>query len=123
VSASCLLFAASAPPIWDHEAVANGEISADEPAHDVLAAEAFGVPARDPALRHEPIQLPDDPLGIGEPHDVLAAEEFAMPAPRPASGRIGGALARGARASSPLRVAVAAALVAIGLILLRRSRA
>jgi hypothetical protein len=40
-----------------------------EPAHDVLAAEEFGVPAPDPKLRHEP------------PHDVLAADEFPVPAP------------------------------------------
>lgn len=53
---------------------------ADE-AHDVLAAEEFGVPAPDPALHHGPVTLPDDPTGIAEPHDVLAAEEFAMPAP------------------------------------------
>lgn len=53
-----------------------------EPAHDVLAAEEFGMPARDPALHHGPVTLPSDPTGIAEPHDVLAAEEFAMPAPR-----------------------------------------
>jgi hypothetical protein len=51
-------------------------------AHDVLAAEEFGMPARDPALRHGPVTLPGDPTGIVEPHDVLAAEEFAMPTPR-----------------------------------------
>ena len=54
-----------------------------EPAHDVLAAEEFGMPARDPALHHGPVALPGDPTGISEPHDVLAAEEFAMPAPPP----------------------------------------
>src|SRR6185312_9278996 len=53
-----------------------------ELAHDVLAAEEFGMPARDPALHHGPVTLPSDPTGIAEPHDVLAAEEFAMPAPR-----------------------------------------
>ncbi|MGO9960426.1 MAG: hypothetical protein ACLP50_31370 [Solirubrobacteraceae bacterium] len=53
-----------------------------EPAHDILAAEEFGVPAPDPALHHHrPVILPADPTGIAEPHDVLAAEEFAMPAP------------------------------------------
>ncbi|MGH2885058.1 MAG: hypothetical protein ACRDPA_20535, partial [Solirubrobacteraceae bacterium] len=57
----------------------------DETAHDVLAAEAFAMPSSDPALRHQPIALPDDPSGIAEAHDVLAAEEFAMPAPRGAS--------------------------------------
>lgn len=51
-----------------------------EPAHDILAAEAFAVPAADPALRRG-LVLPDDPAGIAEPHDILAAEEFAMPAP------------------------------------------
>jgi hypothetical protein len=53
-----------------------------EPARDVLAAEEFGMPARDPALHHGPVTLPGDPTGIAEPHDVLAAEEFAMPAGR-----------------------------------------
>ena len=56
----------------------------DEEAHDVLAAEAFAVPAPDPRLRHGPVELPEDPSGIAEPHDILAAEEFAMPAGRPA---------------------------------------
>jgi MYXO-CTERM domain-containing protein len=44
----------------------------EEP-HDVLAAEEFGIGARDE-------RLPPDPTGLHEPHDVLAAEEFAMPA-------------------------------------------
>jgi hypothetical protein len=43
-----------------------------DPAHDVLAAEEFVVPARDPGLRGD------------EAHDVLAAEEFGVPAPDPA---------------------------------------
>jgi hypothetical protein len=47
---------------------------------DVLAAEGFGVPAPDPALRPEVLNLPPDPIA-DEPHDVLAAEEFAMPSP------------------------------------------
>jgi hypothetical protein len=55
-------------------------------AHDVLAAEEFGVPASDPVLHHGPVRLPDDPSGIVEAHDVLAAEEFALPAPRPGYG-------------------------------------
>ena len=55
-----------------------------EPAHDVLAADEFAVPAADPSLRCPRVVLPDDPTGIEEPHDVLAAEEFAMPAMRPA---------------------------------------
>jgi hypothetical protein len=53
-----------------------------EAAHDILAAEAFAVPAADPAFRRVTV-LPDDPAGIAEPHDILAAEEFAMPAPGP----------------------------------------
>jgi hypothetical protein len=53
-----------------------------EPAHDVLAAEEFAVGAADPSLGHGRVVLPDDPTGIAEPHDVLAAEEFALPAPR-----------------------------------------
>ena len=85
------------------------EISApsDEAAHDVLAAEAFAMPAPDPSLHHGPVVLPDDPTGIAEPHDVLAAEEFPMPAaggqqssgvvrPRKTSHRVGIAAAAGA---------------------------
>ena len=52
----------------------------EEPAHDILAAEAFAMPAADPSSP-PPVALPDDPAGILEPHDILAAEEFAMPAP------------------------------------------
>ena len=52
----------------------------DAPVTDVLAAEEFGVPAPDPALRPETLELPSDLVGA-EPRDVLAAEEFAMPAP------------------------------------------
>src|SRR2546423_7119811 len=62
--------------------MAEPETSAQEPAHDVLAAEAFAMPAPDPSLHPQPVVLPDDPTGIEEPHDVLAAEEFAMPAAR-----------------------------------------
>src|SRR5947209_13731777 len=56
----------------------------DDAAHDVLAAEAFQMPAADPELHHGPVVLPEDPSGNSEPHDILAAEEFAMPAPHPA---------------------------------------
>jgi hypothetical protein len=52
----------------------------DEEAHDILAAEAFAMPAADPRLSHG-LVLPEDPVGTPEPHDILAAEEFAMPAP------------------------------------------
>lgn len=72
-----------------------------EHAHDVLAAEEFVVPARDPGLHHGPVLLPGDPTGIAEAHDVLAAEEFAMPAPPPRASetpRAHGSLRRGATA-------------------------
>lgn len=51
-----------------------------EPPHDILAAEAFALPAPDPRLHHRDLRLPEDPTGIAEPHDVLAAEMFALPA-------------------------------------------
>jgi hypothetical protein len=60
------------------------ETPVDEPAHDVLAAEEFGMPAPDPDLHHGPVRVPGDPAGIPEPHDVLAADEFPMPFARPA---------------------------------------
>ncbi|HWE34640.1 MAG TPA: hypothetical protein VG410_14205 [Solirubrobacteraceae bacterium] len=50
-------------------------------AHDVLAAEEFAMPAPDPTIHHPPVVLPADLTGATEPRDVLAAEEFAMPAP------------------------------------------
>jgi hypothetical protein len=69
--------------------------SDQEPAHDVLAAEAFAMPAADPRLHQEPAHdvlaaeafaMPAaDPRLHQEPaHDILAAEEFAMPAADPA---------------------------------------
>src|ERR1700716_3199395 len=76
---------ASTLPFWDHQAMPEARIPAEEPAHDVLAAEEFAVPAPDPSLHHGPVRLPDDPTGIAEPHDVLAAEEFAMPAAYPSA--------------------------------------
>jgi hypothetical protein len=96
--------------------VATPQTPAEEPAHDVLAAEAFAVPARDPELRQDPVVLPDDPSGIEAPHDVLAAEEFAMPAPgHPAPGDASGARGR--------RLAVAGAVAAlVGFVILRRRR-
>ena len=57
----------------------------EDAAHDILAAEAFAVPAPDPRLRHN-LVLPDDPTGIAVAHDILAAEEFAMPAPEAGPG-------------------------------------
>src|SRR5689334_20812838 len=87
----------------------------EEPAHDVLAAEEFAMPVRDPDLRHEPVVLPEDPSGIAEPHDVLAAEEFAMPAAR---SSVAGALARNAR--EPWRLGVLAAAVLLAGLLVAR---
>jgi hypothetical protein len=84
-----------------------------EAAHDVLAAEAFAVPAPDPSLRHQRVVLPDDPSGIAQPHDVLAAEEFAMPAaaPRPRAPASTGA----ASARRTVTGAVAGLLALVGL--------
>ena len=93
----------------------------EEKAHDVLAAEAFALPAADPSLRHQPITLPDDPSGIAEPHDVLAAEEFAMPATRPASAPAGPAQRIAAKAPLAVRIAALAA-VALGLLRAFRRR-
>jgi hypothetical protein len=96
------------------------ESSQRRSARDVLAAEAFAVPASDPRLHHQPIVLPSDPTGIAEPHDVLAAEEFPMPAPT------GGSALDRARRAGPwvqaLRVVVVAAVVAGVLRALRRRR-
>jgi hypothetical protein len=80
----------------------------EQAAHDVLAAEAFAMPAPDPSLHQRPVVLPDDPTGIAEPHDVLAAEEFPMPAPR--DPRSGG-LVRPEKASHRLGIAAAAGLL------------
>lgn len=88
-----------------------------EAAHDILAAEAFGVPAADPDLQHGPVVLPEDPTGIAEAHDVLAAEQFAMPAPQHHhdTGL--------ARRTAPRRgIVQAGAAVAVALLLLRRLR-
>jgi hypothetical protein len=90
----------------------------DEPAHDVLAAEAFAVPAPDPELRQRPVVLPEDPSGIQQPHDILAAEEFAMPAVNPHPGK---SSTLGARARR--RLAIGGGLAALaGLLALRRRR-
>lgn len=88
----------------------------EETAHDVLAAEAFAMPAPDPSLHHGPVVLPDDPTGIVEPHDVLAAEEFPMPAVHePSTGTFVGP----EKTSHKLGLAAAAGLL---LVLLRRRR-
>jgi hypothetical protein len=91
----------------------------EEEAHDVLAAEAFAMPAPDPTLHHRPIELPDDPSGIAEPHDVLAAEEFALPAARQATAPATQAGRIAARARTPARIT---ALVAIAIGVLRAFR-
>jgi hypothetical protein len=89
--------------------------AAEEPAHDVLAAEAFAVPGPDPELRRRPVVLPEDPSGIAEPHDILAAEEFAMPAVDP-SRRDAGALTRAGASRRRLGIgAIVALLVLLGL--------
>jgi hypothetical protein len=93
------------------------ETPAEEPAHDVLAAEAFAVPAPDPELAHRPVVLPEDPSGIAEPHDILAAEEFAMPAPQ---GHPGASAASRARARR--RIGLGAATALLGLLAFRRRR-
>jgi hypothetical protein len=101
---------------------------AEDPAHDVLAAEAFAMPAPDPVLHHGPVRLPEDPTGIEEPHDVLAAEEFPMPASRPVARTGGRWLARrdgSARKAMLGFVAVAGALIlawVLGRVLRLRSR-
>jgi len=92
---------------------------ADEPAHDVLAAEEFAVPAADPDLSHRPVILPEDPSGIDAPHDILAAEEFAMPAVSPHSDE---GHARRARARRGLLLASAGAAFAALVSVLRRRR-
>jgi hypothetical protein len=65
-----------------------------EPPTDVLAAEEFGVPAPDPGLCPEHLRLPEDLVG-NEPRDVLVAEEFAMPAPDEARVRPPAVVRRG----------------------------
>jgi hypothetical protein len=92
--------------------------SGNEAARDVLAAEAFAVPAPDPTLRREPIDLPDDPTGIEEPHDVLAAEEFALPAAQ--QHELAGLAAR--RRELRRRAGVGAALTALLAVVIRRRR-
>jgi len=81
-------------------------MSETEEPHDILAAEEFGIPAREGGI-------PGDPTGIREPHDVLAAEEFAMPAGAEAHDDSGGP---SIRAFLPL------ALAALVLLLVFRRR-
>jgi hypothetical protein len=90
--------------------------STQEPARDVLAAEAFAVPAADPELRSGRLELPEDPTGIAEAHDILAAEEFAMPAAGPAGS--GGSA--GPQPETQRRVAAVALFV--GFLAARRLR-
>lgn len=95
----------------------KGQPPSEDPAHDVLAAEEFGVPAPDPGLHHGPVTLPSDPTGIAEPHDVLAAEEFAMPAPRSGTN-----VAASRNRSSRARYVIVGALALALLIRLGRKR-
>jgi LPXTG-motif cell wall-anchored protein len=96
----------------------QGRNPEQEPAHDVLAAEAFAVPAADPRLRSRPFSVPDDPSGIAEPHDILAAEEFAMPAASRETEPT--TLARGAE--SPWWTALGAAAALLAVVGFRRRR-
>jgi hypothetical protein len=85
-----------------------------EPAHDVLAAEAFAMPGADPSLRTHPVVLPGDPTGIAEPHDVLSAEDFAIPAP---PLRVGSVLTK---PGGPWGIAIGGAAVALAVRTARR---
>jgi hypothetical protein len=117
------------PLIWDHPPMTDaqkpagaGPTRAEDSAHDVLAAEEFGVPARDPSLNHGPVGLPSDPTGIVEPHDVLAAEEFAMPAPRQRAGMVATAGSSARRPGALARAVGAAVTVLVVARMLRRGR-
>ena len=90
----------------------------DEEPTDVLAAEEFVVPAPDPALTPEVLELPGDLVG-GEPRDVLAAEEFAMPAPEEARVK---RPRLGERARTPKLIALITAPVVIAVWVRRRVR-
>ena len=97
------------------------EHTESEAAHDILAAEAFSVPAADPDLQHGPVTLPEDPTGIEEAHDILAAEEFAMPAPH--HHQAPGSLVRRTTANRQLvRTGTVLALTLVLMRLLRRRR-
>jgi hypothetical protein len=86
----------------------------DEPPHDVLVAEEYALPAPDPVLHHHgPVALPDDPGGRPVPRDVLAAEEYAMPTPpqgRSVIGSPGAGPVRRGRRGVPAGVALGIAL-------------
>jgi hypothetical protein len=108
-----------ATAIWNHpRCMTSSRNQEQEDAHDVLAAEAFAVPAPDPALHH--VTPPDDASGITEAHDILAAEEFAMPAPGARRGAGAGAAA--GRHRSKLADALAAGVGLLAAILLRGRR-
>lgn len=92
----------------------------DEP-HDVLAAEAFAMPAPEAAWRDRPVELPPEPNPSDEPHDVLAAEEFAMPAPPPHVA-FASAPQESRRPSKRHFTAIAAGCGAVVALLLRRTR-
>lgn len=87
-----------------------------EPPQDVLAAEEFALPAPDPRLHHEPLQLPEDPSGIAEPHDILAAEEFALPAPLAGPDAAAGGHSEGRHRGLRLVAGAAAALLTVELV-------
>ncbi len=87
---------------------------------DVLAAEEFVVPAPDPALTPESLDLPADLVGA-EPRDVLVAEEFAMPAPDEA--RVRRPATSSGRQRLPLGAAASVLAAAITVWAWRRRRA
>jgi hypothetical protein len=85
--------------------MAHEQTPRHDAAHDVLAAEEFGVPAPDPALHRD------------EAHDVLAAEEFGVPAPRAHGDAPPRRGPRGRRA-----LALIGAAAAVGALLWRKRR-
>ena len=97
---------------------------ADDPAYDVLAAEAFAVPAPDPELRHGPDRLPDDQAGVSEPHGVPVADEFRMAlASRSRGGRLLVGATRSCRRPGAAGVGAAVLLAVLALRMLRGVRA
>jgi hypothetical protein len=78
--------------------------SGEGPPHDTLAAEEFAIGTRDD-------RWPKDPSGYDTPHDILAAEAFPMPLPG-----VGGATRR----SGPAPGLLVGLLALAAVVLLRR---
>jgi hypothetical protein len=104
--------------VWFAKITAMSDARSNDEPTDVLAAEEFVVPAPDPALQPEVLQLPADLVGA-EPRDVLVAEEFAMPAPEEARVKRSRLVDH---APKPKLVAIVTAPVLGGLWLWRRLR-